>query len=58
MYVSLFSDVWIPESPPTWERAADSVNHLSRLFTDVTSCFDFFPLIYCGRCLGSDCINS
>ena len=34
---SLFSYVWIPESPFIWERAADSVYHLCRLFTDVTS---------------------
>ena len=34
MYVSLFSYVWIPESPRILERAADSVYHLSHLFTD------------------------
>ena len=55
MYVSHFSYVWTPESPPIWERAADSVYHLSHLFTDVTSCYDFFPMGYCGR--GSDCIS-
>ena len=58
MYVSLFSYVWIPESPPIWEKAADSVYHLSHLFTDVTSCCDFFPMVYCGRRLGSDCVSS
>ena len=58
MYVSLFSYLLIPESPPTWERAADSIYHLSFLFTNITSCCDFFPLIYCGRSLGSCCISS
>ena len=44
----------IPESPPVWERAADLVPYLSRLFTDIISCCDFFPLGYCERSLGSD----
>ena len=57
MYVSLYSNVWIPESPPIWERAADSVYYLS-LFTDVTSCCAFFLLVHCGRNLESDCISS
>ena len=52
-----FSCSWTPESPPIWERAADSVYHPSHLFTDVTLCCDFFPLVYCGRSLGSDCIS-
>ena len=43
----------IPESPPVWERAADLVPYLSRLFTDIISCCDFFPLGYCERSLGS-----
>ena len=43
MYVSLYSYVWIPDLPPIWVRAADSVCHLSHLFTDITSCCDFFP---------------
>ena len=34
-----FSYIWIPESPPTWERAADCIYYLSHLFTDVTSYF-------------------
>ena len=38
MYVSEFSWVWILESPPIWERVADSVYHLSHFFADVTSC--------------------
>ena len=46
MYVSLFSYVWIPESSPNWKRAADSAYYLSHLFTDVTSCYDFFPFGY------------
>ena len=43
MKVSLFSYIWIPESPPIRERTADSFYHLSHLFSDVTSCCDFFP---------------
>ena len=58
MYVSLFSYVWIPESPPNWERAAESVSHLFHLFTDVTSSCDFFPFVYCGRSLRFDCVGS
>ena len=46
MYVSLFSYVWIPESPHIWERADDSVCHLPHLFTYVTSWCDFFPLVW------------
>ena len=53
----LFTYVWIPESPPIWEGAADSVYYLSHLFTDVTSCYDFFLLVYCGWGLGSYCIS-
>ena len=34
------------------------VYQLSHLFTDVTSYCDFFPLAYCGRIWGSDCISS
>ena len=52
MYVSLFGYVWIPESLPIWERAAVQVYHLYHLFTDVISCCDFFPLVYCGLSLG------
>ena len=58
MYVSLFSYVWIPESLLLWERATDSVYHLSHFFTAVTSCCDIFALVYCMRSLGSDCISS
>ena len=58
MYVSLFNYVWILESPSPWDRAADSVYHLSHSFTDVTSCSNFFSLFYCGRNSGSDCISS
>ena len=58
MYVSLLSNVWIPESPPIWERAADWVYQLSLLLTDVSSSCDFFPFAYCGRSLGSDYISS
>ena len=67
MYVSLFCYVWIAESPPIGkglltppilERTADSVCHLSHLFTDITSCCDFFPLVYCGQSFGSDSISS
>ena len=48
--ISLVNSVWIPESPPIWERAADLVYHLSHLFTDnVTSYCKFFPLVYCGQ---------
>ena len=54
MHVSLFSSVCIPGPLLIWERAADSIYHLSHLFTDVISCSDFFPLVYCGRSLGSD----
>ena len=39
--------------PYIWERAADSVYYVSRFFTYVTSCCHFFPLVYCGRSLGS-----
>ena len=46
MYVSIFSYVWIPESPRCLERAADSVYHLSHLFTDVTSCCDYSSFVY------------
>ena len=46
MYVSLFSYVWIPESPHIWERADDSVCHMPHLFTYVTSWCDFFPLVW------------
>ena len=52
MYVSLFSYVWISESPPILIRAGYSTNHLSHLCNDVSSC------LYCGRSLGSDCISS
>ena len=31
---------------------------MALLLTDVTSCCDFFPLVYCGQNLGFDCINS
>ena len=55
MFVSLLRYVCIPESPPIWERAADSVYHRSDLFT---SCCNCFPLFYCGRNLGSNCISS
>ena len=58
MYISLFSYVWIPESPRIWERAADSVYHLSHLFINFTSRCHFFPLGYYGRSLRSDCIRS
>ena len=51
MYGILFSYIWIPESPTIWERATDSVYHLSQLFTEVTSCCDVFPSVYCGRSL-------
>lgn len=54
IFVFLFSYVWNPESPPIWETVADSVYHLSCLFTDVTLCCNFFPLEYCERSLGSD----
>ena len=54
MYVSLFIHVWIPKSPPFWERAADSVYHLTHFFTDVTSCCDLFSLVYYWRSSGSD----
>ena len=57
MYVSLFTNILITESPTVLERAEDSVFHLSHLCTDVTSCSDFFPLVYLGLSLGSDCIN-
>ena len=40
------------------EKAADLIYHLSHLFTDLISYFDFFPLVYCGRILESDCITS
>ena len=52
MYVSLFGYVWILESLPIWERAAEQVYHLSHLFTGVTSSSDFFSLVYCGLSLG------
>ena len=58
MYGILFSYIWIPESPPIWERATDSVYHLSQLFTEVTSCCDVFPSGYCGRSLRTDYISS
>ena len=58
MYFFRFSYVWISELPCIWGRAADSVYHLSHLFTDVTLCCGFFPFGYCGRSLGSDCISS
>ena len=54
MHVSLFSSVCIPGPPLIWERAADSIYHQSHLFTDVISCSDFFPFVYCGRSLGFD----
>ena len=58
MYVALFSYLWIPESPSKRERAADLGYDPSHLFSDVTSYCDFFPLLLCGRSLGSDCISS
>ena len=36
MHVFRLGYVWIPESPPIWERAADSFYHLSHLFTCIT----------------------
>ena len=57
MYVSLFGNIWITDSPPIWERAADSVYHFSHLFTDVTSCCAFILLEHCGRSLESDCVH-
>ena len=47
MYVFRSSNVWIPEYPPILERAADSVCHLSHLFTDVTICCDFAEFAIC-----------
>lgn len=44
VYLSLFSYIWLSESAPIQEEAADSVYHLFRLVTDVTSCFAFFSL--------------
>ena len=35
IHVPLFSYVWISESPPIWERAADSVYHLLFLMTSL-----------------------
>ena len=60
MFLSLVTFGLLSHSAPPliWERAANSVYHLSDLSTDVTSCRDFFPLVYCGRSLGSDCISS
>ena len=58
MYVSRLSYIWIPDPLPISERAAGSVYHLSCLFTDVTCYCHFFPLVYCGRGLGSDCNSS
>ena len=58
IYVTLFSSVSIPESPPILEMLADSIYHLSQLFSDVTSYYDdVLSLVYCGRNLGSDCIS-
>ena len=37
MYVSSFSNVWIPESTPIWERSVGSVCHLYH-----------FLFVYCG----------
>ena len=51
MYGSIFSYVSILESP-IWERSAYSVYHMFHLFTDITSCCDFLPLVYCGWRLG------
>ena len=42
LYVSRFSNVWIPKSSSILERAADSVYYLSPMLTDVTSYCDFF----------------
>ena len=39
------SYIWIPESPPTWERAADFIYYLSYLFTDVNL---YFRGLTCG----------
>ena len=58
LFMFLFSYVWIPESPPIWERSANSVYHLSHLFGDITSCCDFSPLANFGRSLGTDCISA
>ena len=41
IYVSLL--VWISESPPIWERAADSVYHISHWFTD----FVYLAIVGC-----------
>lgn len=48
MYDSIISHVWSSESLPIWERAAESVHHLSDLFMDVTLCCDTFPLYIVG----------
>ena len=58
MGVSHLSFARVPESPPILKRAADTFNKLSHLFTDVTSCCDFFPWYIVGGVLGSDCISS
>ena len=31
---------------------------MTHFFTDLTSCCDVFPLVYCGQSLGYDCISS